>query len=128
MTSRSLVNVTLNAWQKIHHITRNNNLGMLLSASSGGCSGFNYSLTSINSKDEIKELKNPVILSQDDSKLYIDPRVEMFLIGTTIDYVKEDYSQQIYESKFLFIPDKDIATSCGCGVSFSPKNFDIESS
>ena len=66
MTSRSLVNVTLNAWQKIHHITRNNNLGMLLSASSGGCSGFNYSLTSINSKDEISKIQSFW------SKLYID--------------------------------------------------------
>ena len=103
MTSKNLVHVTLNAWKKIHHITRKNNLGMLLSASSGGCNGFNYSLTSINSENEINELKNPVILSKKNSKLYIDPKVEMFLIGTTIDYVKEDYSQQIYGvNSYLF--------------------------
>ena len=45
----------------------------------------------------------------------------MFLLGTKIDYVNEDYSQGVYESKFIFEPDKDLATSCGCGVSFSPK-------
>ena len=46
---------------------------------------------------------------------------ELYLIGTTVDYVSEDFSKGIYESKFKFIPDKDKASTCGCGVSFSPK-------
>ena len=46
---------------------------------------------------------------------------EMLLLGTTIDYIKEDYNNQIYESKFIFTPRKELATSCGCGVSFSPR-------
>ena len=45
----------------------------------------------------------------------------MYLLGTTIDYVREDYSENIFESKFVYIPDKNMATSCGCGVSFTPK-------
>ena len=49
----------------------------------------------------------------------------MYLLGTTIDYVKEDYSKNIFESKFVYIPDKDKATSCGCGVSFNPKPFQV---
>ena len=46
---------------------------------------------------------------------------EIYLIGTTIDYQFEDVKKGIYDSKFIFTPDKKIATSCGCGVSFSPK-------
>ena len=42
----------------------------------------------------------------------------------TIDYISEDYSKGQYESKFVFNVDKKFASSCGCGVSFSPKNFD----
>ena len=45
----------------------------------------------------------------------------MYLIGTTIDYESEDFEKGRFESKFTFTPDKDFATSCGCGVSFNPK-------
>jgi Fe-S cluster assembly iron-binding protein IscA len=58
-----------------------------------------------------------------DHVLFVDPLSEMLLLGTTIDYVQEDYNQQIYESKFVFTPQKDLATSCGCGVSFSPRSL-----
>ena len=44
---------------------------------------------------------------------------EMLLLGTTIDYINEDYQKQLYESKFVFIPDKKVASTCGCGVSFN---------
>ena len=43
----------------------------------------------------------------------------MFLLGTTIDYVKEDYNKNIFESKFIFVPNKDLANTCGCGVSMT---------
>ena len=45
----------------------------------------------------------------------------MFLLGTVIDHVSEDYSKGRYESKFLFKVDPKLASSCGCGISFSPK-------
>ena len=48
----------------------------------------------------------------------------MYLLGTTIDYISEDYSKGQYESKFVFNVDKKFASSCGCGISFSPKNLD----
>ena len=32
-----------------------------------------------------------------------------------------DFSNKIYESKFIYHADKDLMTKCGCGVSFSPK-------
>ena len=48
---------------------------------------------------------------------------EMYLIGTTIDYVKEDYNKGIFENKFIYNIDKKLASSCGCGVSFMPRNL-----
>ena len=47
---------------------------------------------------------------------------EMFLLGTTIDYVTEDYTQGNFENKFIFKVNPKLASSCGCGISFSPKN------
>ena len=46
----------------------------------------------------------------------------MYLLNTKIDFIKEDFSKNIFENKFVFIPDKDKASTCGCGVSFSLKN------
>ena len=53
------------------------------------------------------------------NKIYIDSMAEFYVIGTTIDYIKEDFNNNIFESKFLFTPDKSLATNCGCGISFS---------
>ena len=42
-------------------------------------------------------------------------------MGTTIDFITEDYSKNIFENKFTFTPQKNLATSCGCGISFALK-------
>ena len=119
-TNRNFINVTNNAWKKIKEIQTisGNNNGFLFSVTSGGCNGFNYDFKLITEQPKFK-LK-PTIVQNKDCKITIDPTCEMFLLGTTIDYEKEDFAKSIYESKFLFKPDKKIATSCGCGVSFSP--------
>ena len=49
----------------------------------------------------------------------------MYLLGSTIDYINEDFSKKIYESKFIYEIDKNLMTTCGCGTSFSPKNENI---
>ncbi len=118
------IQITDLAWNKINDIVKNSNSkGMVLFASSGGCNGFNYNLKLLeNYSDDLTDSKmKPTLLENNDCKVYIDPLSEMFLLGTKIDYVNEDYSKGVYESKFLFEPDKELATSCGCGVSFSPK-------
>ena len=45
----------------------------------------------------------------------------MYLFGTTIDHISEDYKKGLFENKFVFLPDKNLASSCGCGISFTPK-------
>jgi len=47
----------------------------------------------------------------------------MYVIGTTIDYINEDYKKGIFENKFIYNVDKKLASSCGCGISFTPKKI-----
>ena len=122
--SKYPINITDKAWNKIGDIIgKSQSKGMLFSISSGGCNGFNYSFNIIDEKNnDIFDNKiKPNLIENKSSKVYIDPMAEMYLIGTTIDYIEEDYSKGIYESKFVYKADKNIATNCGCGVSFSPK-------
>jgi len=127
------IKVTHNAWRKMRDIIfkSRHNIGFIYSASSGGCNGFNFELNPIQPKEyeKIVEQKFHSVLTDKDNsdrtatltKLYIDPMSEMILLGTTIDYIEEDYSKGQFESKFNFAINKDLMTSCGCGISFSPK-------
>ena len=124
------IKVTDTAWKKIYQINKKQQMfSFLFSATSGGCNGFNYKLEQINEKeyndiiDTNSSIIKPTILAKDNTQILIDPVSEFLLLGTTIDYVNEDYSNGIFENKFIFIPDKTLAASCGCGVSFTPKNF-----
>jgi len=130
MNKMNQIKITNEAWQKILQILRktNNPYGLLYSAKTGGCNGFSFELLPMT-KDIHKQITNTkftTILTNDGSfgspsgNVYIDPLSEMYLLGTTIDYVKEDFSKKIYESKFIYEADKNIMTKCGCGTSFSP--------
>jgi len=127
MSKKPLLNITKNAWAKINSIIKNQNAtAFLFLAEGGGCNGFNYKLELINKAtyDNILQKNNKYsvnILEKDNSKVLIDPASEMFLIGTKIDYIQEDFAKGIFENKFQFNPDKDKMSSCGCGVSFNPK-------
>ena len=63
----------------------------------------------------------PTKIENGDIKILIDPMTEMLLLGTTIDYVSENFEKGIFENKFIFTADKTVASSCGCGISFNPK-------
>ena len=122
---KSPITITENAWNKMTEILKNNNYAFLFSAKGGGCNGFNYNLNTIDKKVFEKlstEKILPTILNNNDTKLIIESHSLWLLIGTTIDYIKEDYSKNIFESKFIFTPQKDLATTCGCGTSFTPKD------
>ena len=124
------IKVTDTAWKKIYQINKKQQMfRFLFSATSGGCNGFNYKLELINKKeyneiiDTNSSIIKPTILVKDNTQILVDPVSEFLLLGTTIDYVNEDYSNGIFENKFTFTPNKKLASSCGCGVSFTPKNF-----
>ena len=118
---KAIITVTDNAWNKLNHIAKkSNNPYFLFSANGGGCNGFKYILE----QTKKEEVLNYNLVGQTVNKkeinypqIAIEPMSELLLIGTTIDFVTDEF-----DSKFVFTPDKTFATSCGCGVSFSPKN------
>tara|TARA_Y100001970_G_scaffold228967_1_gene283817 strand:+ start:8825 stop:9202 length:378 start_codon:yes stop_codon:yes gene_type:complete len=124
--NKPIINITKNAFTKMETIMKKswNKNGFLFGVTSGGCNGFNFNLKLIENKelDEIKKLK-PNIISQGDVNVFVEPLSEIYLIGTTIDYTEENFSKGIFESKFIYNIDKELATSCGCGISFNPRKL-----
>jgi len=86
-----------------------NKLGFLYSASSGGCNGFNFELNLLENDihEEITNKKiKTLLLKNNNTNLYVDPASEMYLLGTTINYITEDYQKGQFENKFVFDIDK----------------------
>ena len=122
---KNIIKITNKAWKKIFDISnKSQNNTLLFGATSGGCNGFNFNLRLMNN-DDFKDIKNlkPNFIENNNIKVYIDPFSEMHLIGTEIDYVQENFDKGIFENKFVFNIDKKLASSCGCGVSFMPRNI-----
>jgi iron-sulfur cluster assembly accessory protein len=77
-----------------------------LGVKGGGCSGFQYVWDFANNWPEVK-WSAPI-----DDVLVLDPMAEMYVIGSTIDYVSE------LGGSFLKIVNPTAKSSCGCGDSF----------
>ena len=123
-SKKPLFFITNRAWTKINDILEKSiNKSMIFSVKGGGCNGFNYSLKKLTKDNKPKNINDCFYLENNNNKVYLDTISEMFLIGTTIDYQNEDFNNNIYESKFLYLVDKNKISQCGCGVSFSPKNI-----
>ena len=117
-----IIHITENAWDKLKSIQPDSYF--MFYAEGGGCNGFNYRLSLIKKslgENLLKKKLPPSVINNQDINVIVDPMCEMYLIGTTIDYQFENMEKGIYDSKFIFTPDKNLATSCGCGVSFSPR-------
>ena len=100
------IHVTKTAWMKMSQIVNvsKNKYGFIYSASSGGCNGFNFELNLLEKDmyEEIIKSKYYTVLDDNSTKLYIDPLSEIYLLGTTIDYVHENYEKGEFESKFKY--------------------------
>ena len=75
----------------------------------------------MNDYFDMTKIKNFYFIRKYNSKIFVDPDAESFIWNDT-DYVEEDWNKGVFENKFIFIPDKDLVSSCGCGISFTPKN------
>lgn len=126
MSKKNIINITKNAWIKMESIIQSspNKEGFIFGVTSGGCNGFNFDLK-LAEKNEMITLrkKKSTCMQNNNVEIIIDPISEIHLLGTTVDYVKEDYSKGIFENKFVYNIDKKLASSCGCGVSFMPRNI-----
>ena len=82
-------------------------LCLRIGVTSGGCAGMSYVMEyakTSNPSDEIIEDKGVKVL--------IDPKAIMYLLGTEMDYKKEELS-----STFVF-KNPNETERCGCGESF----------
>jgi len=85
----------------------NKSLGVRLGVKSGGCAGMSYIMEyakEINPNDEVIEDKGV--------KVFVDPGAIMYLLGTEMDYKKDEFS-----STFVF-KNPNETERCGCGESF----------
>ena len=96
--TKQIITLSDNAAQRIKEIMANAkdpSVGVRIGVKSGGCAGMSYVMEyakSSNSKDEVIEDKGVKVL--------IDPSAVMYLLGTEMDYKKEELSSTLY-SKIL---------------------------
>jgi iron-sulfur cluster assembly accessory protein len=81
-----------------------------VSVTPGGCSGFQYALNVLASRDAVES--DDITLTIADIVVVIDPFSAPYLRGTTVDYVRT-----ISHSGFRF-SNPNAAGGCGCGKSF----------
>ena len=107
---KQLITLTDQAAQRIKEIMSNdekNSLGVRVGVKSGGCAGMSYIMEyakEINPNDEVIEDKGV--------KVFVDPGAIMYLLGTEMDYKKDQIS-----SSFIF-KNPNETERCGCGESF----------
>ena len=82
-------------------------LGVRIGVKSGGCAGMSYIM------EYAKEIEpNDEIIEDKGVKVFIAPSAIMYLLGTEMDYKKEQFS-----SSFVF-KNPNETERCGCGESF----------
>jgi iron-sulfur cluster assembly protein len=107
---KQVITLSDNAASRIKEILSNDetkSIGVRVGVKSGGCAGMSYVMEytkEVNPTDEIIEDKGV--------KVFIDPGAIMYLLGTEMDYKKEQFS-----STFVF-KNPNETERCGCGESF----------
>ena len=105
-----IIKLSDNAANRIKEImsgAENNLKGVRVAVESGGCAGMSYKMEyakEINPSDEVIEDKGV--------KVFVDSAAIMYLLGTEMDYKKEELS-----SSFVFNNPNE-TERCGCGESF----------
>ena len=105
-----VIKVSDNAALRIKEImssAEKDSLGVRVSVKTGGCAGMSYVMeytNEVNPNDEMIEDKGV--------KVFVDSAAVMYLLGTEMDYKKEELS-----SSFVFNNPNE-TERCGCGESF----------
>ena len=103
----TLSNSAANRIKVIMSKDEKSSLGVRVGVKSGGCAGMSYIMEyakEINPNDEVIEDKGV--------KVFVDSGAIMYLLGTEMDYKKEEFS-----STFVF-KNPNETERCGCGESF----------
>ncbi len=108
--TKQIISLSENAAKRIKEImssAEKQSLGVRIGVKSGGCAGMSYVMEyakEINPNDEIIEDKGV--------KVFIDSAAVMYLLGTEMDYKKDNFS-----TSFTFNNPNE-TERCGCGESF----------
>ncbi len=108
--SEQIIKLSDNAAKRIKDImskAEKTAIGVRVGVKSGGCAGMSYIM---EYADEIKP--NEEVIVEKGVKVLIDPKAIMYLLGTEMDYKKENFSSQ-----FVF-KNPNETERCGCGESF----------
>ena len=103
----TLSNSAANRIKEIMSKDEKSSLGVRVGVKTGGCAGMSYIMEyakEVNPNDEVIEDKGV--------KVFIDAGAIMYLLGTEMDYKKEEFS-----SNFIF-KNPNETERCGCGESF----------
>ena len=108
--TKQIISLSDNAAKRIKEImssAENKSIGVRVGVKSGGCAGMSYVMEyakEINPNDEVIEDKGV--------KVFIDPAAVIYLLGTEMDYKKDNFS-----TSFTFNNPNE-TERCGCGESF----------
>ena len=108
--TNTIIKLSENAAKRIKEImasAQKDSIGVRVGVKAGGCAGMSYIMEyakSLNPNDEVIEDKGV--------KVFIDAGAVMYLLGTEMDYRKEEFS-----SSFVF-KNPNETERCGCGESF----------
>ena len=108
--SEQVIKLSDNAASRIKEImsqAENSTIGVRVGVKSGGCAGMSYIMEYAN---DVKP--NEEVIEDKGVKVLIDPSAVMYLLGTEMDYKKEEFSSQ-----FVF-KNPNETERCGCGESF----------
>ena len=108
--TKQIISLSENAANRIKEImssAEKDSIGVRVGVKSGGCAGMSYVL------EYAKETKpNDEMIEDKGVKVFIDPAAVIYLLGTEMDYKKEEFS-----SSFVFNNPNE-TERCGCGESF----------
>ena len=89
-------------------VDNNNAIGLKIGLSTKGCAGLSYTMEYVNESD----IQGCELVNDYKFPLYIDNKAVMYVIGTEMDFIKEDYGE-----RFVF-KNPNQTSECGCGESF----------
>lgn len=85
-----------------------NSIGLKIGLNTKGCAGLSYSME-YATNDNISGYE---LVSGYEFPLYIDNKAIMYVVGTEMDYIKEEFGE-----RFTF-NNPNQTSECGCGESF----------
>jgi iron-sulfur cluster assembly protein len=111
MSKKQVMQLTDNAAKHVQVLLAQRgkpSIGVRIGVKSGGCSGLKYFVEYADEKNSFDE-----VLQDKGVTILIDPKALMYLLGTEMDFVSEQF-----KSGFTFTNPNEKG-KCGCGSSFN---------